>query len=51
VVSPRLTPLFLDTSYVIALLNLDDEFHGRAQRWHVELRRSRPAYGYDDGRA
>jgi len=34
-------PLFLDTSYVIALFNLDDEFHGRARRWHVQLQRTR----------
>ncbi|HLZ69198.1 MAG TPA: PIN domain-containing protein [Dehalococcoidia bacterium] len=40
-VSRSLTPFFLDTSYVIALFNLDDEFHGRARRWHVELRRTR----------
>ncbi len=40
-VSSTLTPLFLDTSYVIALFNLDAEFHGRARRWHIELRRTR----------
>lgn len=37
----ELTPLFLDTSYLYALVNKRDEWHERAVQWEKELENKR----------